>query len=101
MSVVSISELGRALQNQSLDIEIMRCIAWMLSPNVSSIADQLGKDRKSIRFHLYKLKGEGCVEDRWRRAGTEFGFPIVCHEWQLTTKGERLLHEGGLIFHIM
>jgi hypothetical protein len=25
----------------------------------------------------------------------------VCHEWQLTTKGERLLHEGGLIFHIM
>ena len=100
MSVVLISEIWRALQNQRLDVEIMRCIAQMRSPNVSNIADVLGKDRKSVRFHLYKLKAEGCVKDRWKRPRTKFGFPIVCHEWQLTTKGERLLHENGLIFHI-
>jgi predicted ArsR family transcriptional regulator len=70
----------------------------MCSPNVSSIAEELGIDRKSVRFHLYKLKSEGCVKDRWRRASTEFGFPILCHEWQLTGKGERFLREGGLLF---
>ena len=100
MSVVSISELQRALRNQSLDVEIMHCLARRRSPNVSSIAEELGMDRKSVRYHLYKLKGEGCVKDRWRRARTEFDFPILCHEWQLTKKGERILHEGGLIFQI-
>jgi predicted ArsR family transcriptional regulator len=101
VSVVSISELSQALRNQSHDVEIMRCIARMRSPNVSNIAEELGIDRKSARFHLYKLKAEGCVKDHWKRPRTKFGFPIVCHEWQLTTKEERLLHEGGLIFHIM
>jgi predicted ArsR family transcriptional regulator len=72
----------------------------MRSPNVSNIADVLGIDRKSARFHLYKLKAEGCVRDRWVHSTTAAGFPIVCHEWQLTTKGERLLHENGLIFRI-
>ena len=70
MSVLSISELWRALQNQKADVEIMRCIARMRSPNVSNFADALGIDRKSVRYHLYKLKGEGCVKDRWRRART-------------------------------
>jgi predicted ArsR family transcriptional regulator len=100
VSVVSISELQRALQNQRLDIEIMRCIARMRSPNVSNLAEELGIDRKSIRFHLYKLKAEGCLRDRWVHSTTAAGFPNVCHEWQLTTKGERILHENGLIFHI-
>jgi predicted ArsR family transcriptional regulator len=72
----------------------------MRSPNVSSLADALGIDRKSTRFHLYKLKAEDLVRDRWVRSTTAAGFPIVCHEWQLTTKGEHLLHENGLIFHI-
>ena len=98
MSVVSISELRRALQNQSLDVEIMRCIARMRSPNVSNIADTLGIDRKSARYHLYKLKAEGCVRDRWVRRATGAGIPILRHEWQLTEKGERLLREGGLMF---
>jgi predicted ArsR family transcriptional regulator len=72
----------------------------MWSPNVSNLADALGKDRKIVRFHLYKLKSEGCVKDRWRRTRTEFGFPILCHEWQLTKRGGRLLREGGLIFDV-
>jgi predicted ArsR family transcriptional regulator len=100
VSVVSISELRRALQNQSLDVEIMRCIDRMRSPNVSSIAEELGIDRKSVRYHLYKLKAEGCVSDRWIRSTTATSFPILCHEWKLTTKGERLLRDNGLIFHL-
>jgi hypothetical protein len=98
VSVISVSELRRALRNQSLDVEIMHCIARMRSPNVSSIAEELGIDRKSVRYHLYKLKGEGCVRDRWVRMTTATGLPILCHEWPLTKKGERLLREGGLIF---
>ena len=58
-SVLSISELSRALHDQKLDVEIMRCIARMRSPNVSNLADGVGKDRKLVRFHLYKLKAEG------------------------------------------
>jgi predicted ArsR family transcriptional regulator len=72
----------------------------MRSPNVSNLADALGIDRQSVRFHVYKLKAEGCVRDRWVRSTTSVGFPILCHEWQLTEKGERLLREGGLIFGI-
>lgn len=98
MSVVSISELQRALQNQSLDVEIMRCIARMRSPYVSNLAGTLGKDRKSIRYHLYKLKGYGCVKDRWIRMTSPVSKPILCHEWPLTRKGKRLLREGGLIY---
>lgn len=98
MSVVSISELWRALRNQERDVEIMRSIARMRSPNVSNIAEELGIDRKSARFHLYKLKAEGCLGDRWVRSTTAVGFPILCHEWQLTEKGERLLREGGLVY---
>ncbi len=98
MSALSISELRRALRNQTRDVEIMRCIARIRSPNVSNIAEELDMDRKSVRYHLYKLKGEGCVKDRWRHTGAEFGLPIQCHEWQLTEKGERLLREGGLMF---
>ena len=98
MSVVSISKLRRALQNQRLDVEIMGCIARMRSPNVSNIADELGIDRKSVRYHLYKLKAERCVKDRWVRRATGPGFPILFHEWPLTEKGERLLREGGLLF---
>ena len=100
MSVGSISELWRALQNQSLDVEIMRCIARMRSPYVSNLAGTLGKDRKSIRYHLYKLKAEGCVKDHWARMRADLGFRIVCHEWQLTRKGRRVLREGGLISQI-
>jgi len=69
----------------------------MRSPNVSSLAEELGKDRKTIRFHFYKLKAEGCVKDHWVRRRTGLGIPILCHELQLTEKGERLLREGGLI----
>ena len=98
MTVSLISELRRALQNQSLDFEIMRCIDRMRSPNVSSIAEELGIDRKSVRFHLYKLKSEGCVRDRWVGMASPVSNQILCHEWQLTEKGERLLREGGLIF---
>jgi len=98
VSVVSVSELRRALLNQRLDVEIMRCIARMRSPNVSNIADELGIDRKSARFHLYKLKAEGCVKDRWIGMTSPVGNQILCHEWQLTGKGERILHEGGLLF---
>jgi len=97
---LSISELIRALQNQSRDVEIMRCIARMRSPNVSNIADELGVDRKSVRYHLYKLKAEGCVEDRWVRLRTGAGFPILCHEWQLTEKGRRPVREDALIFQV-
>lgn len=100
MSVLSISELWRALQNQSLDIESMRCVARTRSPNVSNLADVLGKDRKSIRFHLYKLKAEDCVRDRWIGNASRAGNQILCHEWQLTEKGERLLREGGLVFQL-
>jgi len=96
----SISELRQALQNQRLDVEIMRCIARLRSPNVSSIADELGKDRKTVRFHFYKLKAVGCLRDRWVRMRTRLGIPILCHELQLTKKGERLLREGGLIFPV-
>ena len=101
MSVSLISELRRALQTQKADVEIMRCIARMRSPNVSNIADALGMDRKSTRYHLYKLKAEGCVEDRWVRIATATGVPILCHEWPLTKRGERLLREGGLIFRVV
>jgi predicted ArsR family transcriptional regulator len=97
---VSISELWRALQNQKLDIEIMRCIARTRSPNVSNLADVLGKDRKSVKFHLYKLKAEGCVKDHWARMMSPVSNQILCHEWQLTEKGEHLLREGGLIFEV-
>jgi predicted ArsR family transcriptional regulator len=90
--------MWRALQNQKLDVEIMHCIAQMRSPNVSSIAEELGIDRKSVRYHLYKLKAEGCVKDHWVRMRTGLGTPILCHEFQLTEKGERLLREGGLMF---
>jgi len=100
VSVVSISELQRALQNQELDVEIMRCIARMRSPNISNIADELGIDRKSVRYHLYKLKSEGCVKDRWIRLKTLFARQILCHEWQPTRKGERVLREGGLISEV-
>ena len=98
MSVLLISELQRALHNQSLDVEIMRCIARARSCNVSNLADVLGKDRKTVRFHLYKLKAEGCVRDRWARLMIGLGFPILCHEWTLTQKGEHFLCHGGLIF---
>jgi predicted ArsR family transcriptional regulator len=72
----------------------------MRSPNVSNIAEELGTDRKSVRYHLYKLKAEGCVKDRWVHSTSAGGFPIVGHKWQLTGKGERLLCEGGLIFDV-
>ena len=91
MSVLLISELRRALQNQRADVEIMRCIARMRSPNVSNLAETLGMDRRSVRYHLYKLKGEGCVRDCWVHSTANFGSPILCHEWPLTEKGERLL----------
>jgi hypothetical protein len=61
---------------------------------------RLAWNGKSVRYHLYKLKGEVCVKYRWRCASNEFGFPILCHEKQLTEKGERLLRENGLIFPI-
>jgi len=73
----------------------MRC------PNVSNLADELDKDRKHIRFHLYKLKAEDLVEDHWIRASTCFGLQSVCHEWRLTEKGEHLLREGGRIFQAL
>lgn len=76
----------------------MRCIARMRSPYVSNLAGTLGKDRKSIRYHLYKLKAEGCVRDRWIGMMSPVGNQILCHEWQLTEKGERFLHEGGILF---
>jgi len=76
----------------------MRCIARMPSPNVSNIAETLGIDRKSVRYHLYKLMAEGCVKDRWIRRRTALGIPVLCHELQLTEKGESPLREGGLIF---
>ena len=97
---MSISELWQALQNQSLDVEIMRCIARMRSPNVSNIAEELDVDRKSVRYPLYKLKAEGCVRDHWVTMTSPVGNQILCHEWQLTEKGERLLSEGGLIFQV-
>jgi predicted ArsR family transcriptional regulator len=99
--VVLISELQRALQNQSLDVEIMRCIARMRSPYVSNLANTLGKERKSVKFHLYKLKAEGCVKDRWVGMMSPVSNQILCHEWQLTEKGEHLLREGGLIFQAL
>ena len=98
MSVVSISELRRALQNQKLDVEIIRCIARTHSPNVSNLADELGRDRKSIRFHLYKLKAEGYVTDHWAIVRVAFGHATRSHEWRLTQRGRRVLREGGLIF---
>jgi len=100
VSVVSVSELRRALRNQTRDVEIMRCIGRMRSPSVSNIAEELGIDRKSVRYHLYKLKGEDCVKDRWIRVKTLLGTKILCHEWQLTEKGERLPREGGLVFPV-
>jgi len=100
VSVVSISDLLRALQYQRLDVEIMRCIARMHSPNVSSLGDSLGIDRKSVRFHLYKLKGEGCVRDNWIGMTSPVGNQILCHEWRLTEKGARALREGGLVFRV-
>jgi DNA-binding transcriptional ArsR family regulator len=100
VSVISVSELRRALQNQRLDVEIMRCIEQMRSPNLSNLAEALGMDRKSVRYHLYKLKSGGCVRDRWVRLTTNFGYPILCHEWPLTEKGKRLLCKGGLIFPV-
>ena len=96
--VASISELQRALQNQSLDVEIMRCIARMCSPYVSNLPHTLGKERKSIRYHLYKLKAEGCVKDRWVGMMSPVSNQILCHEWQLTEKGKFLLRTGGIIF---
>jgi hypothetical protein len=93
-----ILELWRALQNESLDVEMMRCIARMRSANVSSLADELIKDRKTIRFHFYKLKAAGCVNDRWVRTESGLGMAILYHELQLTAKGERLLCVGGPVF---
>jgi hypothetical protein len=59
----------------------------MRSPNVTNLADALDKDRKSIRFHLYKLKAERCVKDHWIGMPSIAGNQIGCHEWQLTEKG--------------
>jgi len=70
----------------------------MRSPYVSNLADELRKDRKSIRFHLYKLKAEGCVKDRWVGMMAPVSNQILCHEWRLSKKGEHLLWKGGLIF---
>lgn len=93
-----IPEIQRALQNQSLDVEIMRCIARTRSPYVSSLADALGKQRHIIKEHLWKLKAYGCVKDRWIRMTPSVEPGILCHEWPLTRKGKRLLREGGLIY---
>ena len=100
MSVLLIAELQRALQNQARDVEIMRCIARLRSPNVSNIAEELGIDRKSVRYHLYKLKAEGCARDRWVGMMAPVSNQILCHEWRLSKKGEHLLWKGGLIFKI-
>jgi len=96
----STSKLFETFRNQGLDMEILRFIALMHSPNVSQLSKMVGKDRNRIRSHLYKLKAQGYLKDRLVSRKTPLNYVILCHEWQLTNKGKCLLREGGLPFPV-
>jgi len=76
-------------------MEILRCIELMRSPNISQLANMLGKDRNRVKSHLHKLKAEGYLNDRYVLVKTPFNRMILCHEYRVTRRGKRLLHEDG------
>jgi len=91
---MSTCKLPEEFQRESLDVQILRCIALLGSPNISQMADMVGKPRNRIRPRLYVLKGMGYVKDRWELRCTPFNNLIRCHEFQLRRRGKRLLREG-------
>lgn len=97
---MSTCKLPEAFQRESLDVQILRCLEWLGSPNISQIANMLGVERNRVKSRLRLLKAEGYVKDRWNLVRMPFGNLIRCHEWQLRRKGKHLLRGGGPLLQI-
>ena len=100
MASISTGQIAQALKRANMRCEILRCIDDMRSPNVSQLAKALETERHHVLFHLYILKAEGYVKDRWISNLGPFNRSILCHEWQLKRKAKRLLREGGLLLEV-
>jgi len=52
-------------------------------------------ERHHVTFHLYALEAHGYVKDNYVKKQGPFNPRFLCHEFQLTEEGERVLREGG------